>query len=125
MAAHAPVVGEGAGRLAVEGVAVAGLPHWSAGTGSWTRTREEFRIQTSVSSKKVQQHFNEHLKKISMRIKDESECLAKCVNQVFKCLFDIYLKHLILFVETFGAEAGSVKTIKGNKVELFIVCFCF
>ena len=35
VAAHSAVVGEGAGRLAVEGVTVARLPHRSAGAGSW------------------------------------------------------------------------------------------
>lgn len=42
VAPHSAVVGEGAGRLAVEGVAVAGVPDGGSCTGSWKR-REQVR----------------------------------------------------------------------------------
>lgn len=37
VAPHSTVVGEGAGRLAVEGVTVARLPHGGSSTGSWNK----------------------------------------------------------------------------------------
>lgn len=46
VASYPPVVGEGAGRLAVEGVTVARLTHGSSSTGSWDGKNKKL-IKTS------------------------------------------------------------------------------